>query len=44
MPPKVVYPTGCKEVSAEMSKEELLKRLKVRTDGDTLFRVGNCRE
>ncbi|XP_064636358.1 sister chromatid cohesion protein PDS5 homolog A-like [Lineus longissimus] len=29
MPPKVVYPPGCKEISPDMSKEELLKRLKL---------------
>ena len=26
---RITYPTGCKELNEELSKEELLKRLKV---------------
>ena len=28
--PKITYPPGCKELSEELSKDELVKRLKVR--------------
>jgi len=28
---RIAYPAGCKELSEELSKEELLKRLKVST-------------
>lgn len=27
--PKVTYPSGCKELSEDLSKDELLKRMKV---------------
>ena len=29
--PKLTYPPGCKELNEELSKDELVKRLKVRT-------------